>query len=326
MHRRQPVLERPDAPLAAERALEPRGRGDAEPERAVDADRVVDPEPAQQRVGVVVGHVEVGEVGPHLKRVDARVAQRRARLGERERGAAPARSARTRPAARSFSRWRTSGVDDADRHRAPREPAGAGARGGHAQGGAQHSPQDRLHERGGRAAPTKRASAMTPLRASAARLARSWLASSPAAAAVAQAPVEWYTDTGGGGVLAQPPAQRQRRRRRRRQRPQRGPSTAVPTGRSAPSRRRSPGRPGRARARRARPTAPSPRPATAPQPASVAGGAAGHRRRGPGPADGGAGRLAAAHRARARRRWPAPGSACCSPARRCVRAAPGRAR
>jgi hypothetical protein len=29
----------------------------------------------------------------------------------------------------------------------------------------------------------------------------------PATVALAQAPVEWYTDTGGGGVLAQPPQQ-----------------------------------------------------------------------------------------------------------------------
>src|SRR5688500_5637772 len=29
----------------------------------------------------------------------------------------------------------------------------------------------------------------------------------PVSVALAQAPVEWYTDTGGGGVLAQPPQQ-----------------------------------------------------------------------------------------------------------------------
>ena len=72
----RPYSSGPTWPGAAEGALQADGGRDAEPERAVDADRVVDPQAAQQRVGVVVGHVEVGEVGPHLQRVDARVAQR----------------------------------------------------------------------------------------------------------------------------------------------------------------------------------------------------------------------------------------------------------
>jgi hypothetical protein len=120
--RRQPVLERADVPLAAERTLEPRRRAGPEADRPVAADRVVHLEAPQQRVGIVVGHVEVGEVGPHLQRVDARVAQRRAGLGERERGGGLPGEGRhdRRPELQPVPDERG---DDTDRHRAPREPA-----------------------------------------------------------------------------------------------------------------------------------------------------------------------------------------------------------
>src|SRR3712207_8813445 len=51
----------------SEGALESQRRLLAEPDHAVGADRVVDAQPPAQALRVVVGHVEVGEVGPHLQ-------------------------------------------------------------------------------------------------------------------------------------------------------------------------------------------------------------------------------------------------------------------
>ena len=74
-----------DALAAAEAALEAHRRRDAAAEYAVNLDRVVDPEPAQQCLWIVVRHLVVGDVRVHLERVYARVAQARTRHGERER-------------------------------------------------------------------------------------------------------------------------------------------------------------------------------------------------------------------------------------------------
>jgi hypothetical protein len=86
VHGGERVLERSHVALAPQRPLKARRRGGAEAEEAVDPDRIRDLQPAQQGVGVVVRHVEVGEVHPHLECVDARVPHRGARRGERERG------------------------------------------------------------------------------------------------------------------------------------------------------------------------------------------------------------------------------------------------
>ena len=76
----------PDHALAAaEAALQPHRRGDATPERAVDLDRVVDPEPAQQSLRIVVRHLVVGDVRVHLEGVHPGVAQASARQRDRER-------------------------------------------------------------------------------------------------------------------------------------------------------------------------------------------------------------------------------------------------
>ena len=83
---RQPVLERANVVLAAQRALQPDGRALAEPDSAVAADRVFDLQAPKQRLRVVVRHVEVREVHPHLECVDRRVAHRGAWGSERERG------------------------------------------------------------------------------------------------------------------------------------------------------------------------------------------------------------------------------------------------
>ena len=63
---RQAVLERAHVALAAERALEPGGRAGAQAEHPITADRIAHLEPPEQGVGIVVGHVEVREVHPHL--------------------------------------------------------------------------------------------------------------------------------------------------------------------------------------------------------------------------------------------------------------------
>ena len=165
------------------------------------------------------------EVGPHLQRPDARVAQRRAVLGDRERGG-------RRPGQRGHDRRPElepvpdERRHDADRHHAPRQPAAEAGRGpgvftatpvvrGRAQGAkrAQHSPQDRLHERGGRAGPTKRGPSMTSLRYALRRGTDPGRLRPGRPSAVAQAPVEWYTDTGGGGDPRAAGRARQERRR-----------------------------------------------------------------------------------------------------------------
>src|SRR5919109_2276700 len=71
----QAVVDRAHAAVAAQRLLKTRRRTPAEPERAVGVDRIVDPEPPHQRLGVVVGHVVVDEVGPYLQGIDTGVAQ-----------------------------------------------------------------------------------------------------------------------------------------------------------------------------------------------------------------------------------------------------------
>ena len=66
---RQPQVVAAHHPLApAEAPLEPDGRRHAAAERAVDRDRVVDPQPAQERLGVVVRHLVVRDVREHLQR------------------------------------------------------------------------------------------------------------------------------------------------------------------------------------------------------------------------------------------------------------------
>ena len=80
------------------------------PMHAVAPDRVVDLEPPQQRVRVVVGHVEVGEVGPHLerRRCPRRAAASGAAASASATGAGQESADTT--GGRSLSRCRTSGV------------------------------------------------------------------------------------------------------------------------------------------------------------------------------------------------------------------------
>ena len=133
---REPVLERPHAPLPGEGSLQPDRGWRAEPEHAVDGDRIAHLHARQEGLGVVVGHVEVGEVGPHLQRVDPRVAhggtggRQRERDGRRPRERRHHRRAQPQAAPHQWS-------GDADRHRAPRERAEGTTT---TQSAAEHSP------------------------------------------------------------------------------------------------------------------------------------------------------------------------------------------
>ena len=64
----QHPLEAVDLAGRRERALQAQGRRDPEPEDPVGGDRVVDPDAGGERVGVVVGHLVCGQVGPHVQR------------------------------------------------------------------------------------------------------------------------------------------------------------------------------------------------------------------------------------------------------------------
>ena len=76
---------RTDLARAPEGALEAQGGLLPASDDAVGVDRIVDVDALGERDRVVVGHVEVGEVGPHLQRVDAGVAQLGAGRGDRQR-------------------------------------------------------------------------------------------------------------------------------------------------------------------------------------------------------------------------------------------------
>ena len=82
---RGPGRARRTSPGAAQRALQPGGGRLAASQARGRRDRVVHPRAPQQPVRVVVGHVVVGVVGPHLKRVDAGVAHAGARGGQGQR-------------------------------------------------------------------------------------------------------------------------------------------------------------------------------------------------------------------------------------------------
>jgi hypothetical protein len=99
---RDVVAEHPA--LAPEHALEPHGRDLSPAEGGVGHDRVADLEPPSQPLRVVGRHLIVGDVGPHLEQVDARVARARAGSGDHER------------------RWRLPGEQ---RHGERREPQAA---------------------------------------------------------------------------------------------------------------------------------------------------------------------------------------------------------
>ena len=139
-----------------------------------------------------------------------------------ERGSASASAAGRRPGERGHDR-RAQRAGDGGRaasrrrppprpRRAPRSARIAARARSHEQGAAQHSPQDRLHERGSRGATDETPSAMTPLRAS-----RSPLLALLRPRRSGRAPSrrsEWYNDTGAGGALAQPPSRAPERRQR----------------------------------------------------------------------------------------------------------------
>ena len=63
----------------------------AEPEHAVDADRVADPQPPPQPLRVVVGQLVDDREGPHLQREQRRVARLGAGTQHREGHRAPPR-------------------------------------------------------------------------------------------------------------------------------------------------------------------------------------------------------------------------------------------
>ena len=87
VHRRQDVLPRADLAGPTQSSLKAVRRTGAERQRPVGLNRIVHPHPREQGVRVVVGHVVVGVVDPHLKGVDADV-----------------------PGGRRRRRWRRSGV------------------------------------------------------------------------------------------------------------------------------------------------------------------------------------------------------------------------
>ena len=73
------ALEAVDLARASSSALQAQRRRHAEAEHPVDRDRVVDAHPRLEPLGVVVGHLVGGQVGPHVQRADAGVAQPRPR-------------------------------------------------------------------------------------------------------------------------------------------------------------------------------------------------------------------------------------------------------
>ena len=75
----QHLLEAPEGPRRPERALQAQRRRGAEADRGVHADGVDDAHAPEQRLGIVVGHLVPGDVGPHLEHAHARVARARAR-------------------------------------------------------------------------------------------------------------------------------------------------------------------------------------------------------------------------------------------------------
>src|SRR5829696_1997540 len=120
MHGRQRVVKSSHLVVAPERPLEPRGGERPAPEYFVTADRIGDLQPLEERVRIVVRHVEMREVHPHLEGVYGRVSHRSATSGKRERGGGRPRESRhhRRPEPQPVPDQRCG---DADRHRAPRE-------------------------------------------------------------------------------------------------------------------------------------------------------------------------------------------------------------
>ena len=84
VHDRQQLVVREHLTGAAQSPLQADRRHLAEPQRAVEVYRVVHTDPPHQLVRVVVGHLVVGDVGPHLRAVDGGVAQRRGGEDERD--------------------------------------------------------------------------------------------------------------------------------------------------------------------------------------------------------------------------------------------------
>jgi hypothetical protein len=85
VHPRQPEVVATNDPLAAsEAALQPHGRREPAAERTVNPDRVVDLQPPQERLGVVVRHFVVRHVREHLEQVHPGIAHPCARHRDRQ--------------------------------------------------------------------------------------------------------------------------------------------------------------------------------------------------------------------------------------------------
>ena len=227
-----------------------------------------------------------------------------------ERGSASASAARRRPGQRGHDRRPQlqpvpdQRRDDADRHRAPREPA-EDAGGTHER--RQHSPQDRLHRTRSRLGSPRNALRMTPLRSRSSLPDPDWPRvgrdrGRPGAGRVV------HGHRRRRGCARRPRPAQQRRRRLRADGPRRRPRR--PASHSDIRLRRADSPPAQAASRiQAGPTR-APRSPRARQASPAGGRAGGHRAAETGRLDAGHGRLAAVHRAGARGDRRGPGSAC----------------
>ncbi len=148
----------PDRPRPGERALQPQAGQLAEPDRAVDPDRIGHAHPRAQALGIVVGHLVRRDVGPHLQRAHRDVPRARARHGDAQR---QRRGGRRRGHQRGRDAGPAAGERNgrADGHHPPRGHADRGryTHGAASIGPAQDRSGGRRHGDGGRVDAGRRA-------------------------------------------------------------------------------------------------------------------------------------------------------------------------
>ena len=126
----QQLLPGAEAARPADESLQAQGRRGSAAEEAVRAHRIGDPHAPLERLGIVVGHLVGGEVGPHLQDACARIARARAREknaeGDRRRRGRRGDDGRREPEAAADERRRHP---EGERRVGSRADGGGGAHG-----------------------------------------------------------------------------------------------------------------------------------------------------------------------------------------------------